>query len=538
MRFIARCLLAVLAIGTLATALSADVIVYDISAAARLASGAGGGGNAGAGAEAQPMGASADPMAAGLGAAGTDPSGIPKPANTTLRIALQGEATLQGRLVTYRHPSLKDQLAFHLDVDPMEIVEAPTLLQQFNKRFGQAGKDPAAMMKAAVWGLKKGLLRDFYSSMDKVLAIDPKYEPALKVLEMKKTVEAALTENPATEQELKALVQKPGMRIATSKHYILLTDTPSKAEAGRRRNRAEERLALLEQNYEIFIQLFTAQGVQGLEVPKERLKVILFQEYRDFHDYQNTLNPTLSSTSGFWDPARNVCAFHDGGTSEEFTALDNIAKGIKNQAEQARRQRGDPNLIRFAKTIDLLVEVSRENADVKTVTREGTLQLAGSTGLLPRQVMVPLWVKDGLATYFESPADAAWAGVGAVSDRRLAPERANLPLDLIVMDQAAGGLGGTRSLSGGPSWALTHYLFENRMPELMNYYRMLAEMPADVVLGPDVLAQVFERAFGGDRKRVELEWRNGNRALKSDVEIIKETGKVTKSRNLTQGTGG
>lgn len=524
------------------TALKADVIVYDISVAAKMAASAGGGAGGGAGgnpgAAGAAEGAAPMPAAGGMGdmpaGAGGQIPGQPRPANVSLRITLQGDATVQGRLISYRHPSLKDSISFSMDVDPIEMIEAPTLLQQLNRRVGQAGKDPAALMAAAVWGLKKGLLKDFYATIDKVLAIDPKYEAAVRVLELKKKLDESLPENAAAENELKSIVQRPGMRVVSSKHYILLTDTPSKAEAGRRRNRADERLALLEQTHEVFLQFFTANGVNGLEVPHERLKAVLFNEYRDYHDFVSAANASSSGSSGFWDARRNVCVFHDGAAGEETAALENIHKGIKDVAEQARRQRGDPNLVRFAKAVELLVEVSRENASVRSVTRAATLQMAGSTGLLPRQVMVPQWVRDGLATYFESPIDAAWSGVGAVSDKRLASERTALPFDQIIGDQVAGSLppAGGRSREGGPSWALTHYLFENRLPELITYYRMIGEMPADVVLGPDVLAQVFSRAFGGSPRQVELDWRNNMRTLKSDVDAIKETGKVTKSRSL------
>src|SRR6185369_10439767 len=144
------CLAALAAAFLTTTTLSADVISYDISAAAKLAASAGTGAGAnpgaGAGAEGQPgTSAGADPAAAQAAAAGfagaAGAAAMLKPAVATLRITLQGEATVQGRLVTYRHATVKDQLAFHLDVDPIEVVEAPTLVQTFNKRFGQAGKD-------------------------------------------------------------------------------------------------------------------------------------------------------------------------------------------------------------------------------------------------------------------------------------------------------------------------------------------------------------------------------------------------------------
>ena len=76
------------------------------------------------------------------------------------------------------------------------------------------------------------------------------------------------------------LVGRPEMKIKRSKHYVLMYDTGETPTRGKL-TRADERLQLLETVYECFLLRFYAYGVQ-LEIPKERLKVVLFNEHEQF----------------------------------------------------------------------------------------------------------------------------------------------------------------------------------------------------------------------------------------------------------------
>ena len=48
--------------------------------------------------------------------------------------------------------------------------------------------------------------------------------------------------------------------------------------------------------------------------------------------------------------------------------------------------------------VAMLVAISRENADIEVVSHEATHQMAGNTGLMPRNVITPTWVAEGIAT--------------------------------------------------------------------------------------------------------------------------------------------
>lgn len=449
-----------------------------------------------------------------------------------LRLVLQGKVTVNpGRTVTYQHPTIKDQLYFDYDPNQIEVKKTPTPGQEYNRLKSRAGKDCDELMKAAVFALKRGLLREFHAGVEAILDIDPKHEGAKRIIELKKEIDQSLPESPEEEQEIRKIVKRSSMRINRSKHFILLHDTPEKSEKKGRKSRAEERLALLEKVYESFLLLFHAQDV-AIDIPRERMRVVLFNDEKDFREYATNLSPTLSKAAGFWEPDRNVSVFYDHGTREEFKILASLEKELKKSADEAKRTRspGVAQVVRTANMISLLIDVARENADIEVVSHEATHQLAGNTGLLPRHVLIPSWVHEGLATYFEAPGDASWAGIGAVNDQRLEwyralePDREHSNIDFIVGDQI---FDYARTHSGllhgyGQAWALTHFLMENHLPEFIAYYRKLGEMPPDTVLTPELLTDVFNQTFGSDRQALDEEWRSYMRGLKTDIDRLLE----------------
>lgn len=214
-------------------------------------------------------------------------------------IVLQGKVVVNpGATVSYTHAN-GTKVYFKLG-EGIEHKKAPTTKEEFNKLLGAAGRDPDEVMKAGLWALKKALLPEFYRAVDRVLDINPSHEAALKVIELKKQMKESLPEDSETERKFRAIVQRPGMKVALSRHFILLHDTPTKPEKDGKKNktRAQERLDLLEKVYESFLLLFHAQDVQ-LDIPKERMMVVLFRNYDDFNEYAKGINPSLASAAGF-----------------------------------------------------------------------------------------------------------------------------------------------------------------------------------------------------------------------------------------------
>lgn len=442
---------------------------------------------------------------------------------------LEGKVIVNpGRTVTLQHRLGKIYMSRD-DIEKIYNVDDFAVL--FGRKLSKA-KDAEAAMEAARWALKHGLLTQFYIGVEKALQLDPQHADALKVLQLREKLKQPLGSAQTEEAALRALVRNPGMKVELSDHFILLHDTPPTVPKNLNRNakdrkpRAQERLELLEQVYESFLLRFYSQGVT-LDVPQERLKVVLFNDERDYLRFATDLSPDLSSAIGFFQPDINISFFYDHTTSERFQTLRTLSAVLTAQYDEAFRNK-DKDTIQLADTISLLVAIEQENADIEVVSHEATHQLAANTGLLPRQVRIPQWVHEGLATYFEAPDDATWSGMGAVNEQRLEryryllPDRVHSRIDFIVGDEIfkyAASHDGV--LFGyGQAWALTHFLLERHFAEFLAYYRRLGEMPPDIIMSPQVLTMLFDDTFQSDRNTLDAEWHAYMRTLRTDLEII------------------
>jgi hypothetical protein len=443
-------------------------------------------------------------------------------------VILEGSTTVNpGGTVTFQHPRFGK---VHFDLESTEIRKAPTIQAQFARVLGRAGNDADKLMEAAQWALRHGLLPQFYSTVEKVLQANPRHVRGLLVKQLKAKIDAPLPNSSAQEAEMRKLVGRPDMKLKQSKHFLLLHDTPDTLTRGKM-TRADERLQLLETVYECFLLRFYAYGVQ-LEIPKERLKVILFKDHDQFKIFAERMSDGLSSAAGFWDSETNVSVFFDNGTNEQFKDLKQLLDSLQAQKTEAVRTRSPAaaSIVRLTDTLAMLVEIEREDSDIEVVSHETTHQMAGNTGLLPRHVRIPSWVHEGLASYFESPDGATWAGIGAVNESRLMLYRAlqndreHSNISFIVGDQIfdyAGSLGAT--LHGyGQAWALTHFLLEKHFDKFLAFYRRLGELPPDTFLSQEVINRLFDECIGTDRASLDQQWRAYMNSLKTDVELILE----------------
>ena len=186
------------------------------------------------------------------------------------------------------------------------------------------------------------------------------------------------------------------------------------------------------------------------------------------------------------------------------------------------------------KVLELIMDVERENSDVSVVSHECCHQMAGNTGLFPGVCRQPavLSVHEGLATYFEAPSGGTWAGIGAVSTERLvfynalaSHDKLHSSVEFVASDQIfdqAGGISTNVLLGYANAWALTHFLIETYPKELAAFYRMIGDVPPDVQLNPELIMQIFVRAFGSDLKALNEEWRSYMRTIKTDLQLLKE----------------
>ncbi|MBN2475668.1 MAG: DUF1570 domain-containing protein [Pirellulales bacterium] len=451
---------------------------------------------------------------------------------TPLAFTLQGRVTANpGGSVTFRHSRFG---VLYFSLDNVGIYKSQTTKEIADQKLRKAVSkaDVDACLAAGSWALHHGLLREFYEAASAAWKIDRTHPTVKRLAALKQKISADVAASAEQEREIQEYV-KPGkpMTFVRSKHFLLLHDTPTTKPSGSKWTRSEERLRLLETVYESYLMKFCLQGLE-LEVPKEHLKVVLFADKVDYLKLGDRSEMELTKAAGFYHMKANTAVFYDQGTNEIFEVMDRLNKELQRGKQQAIKERSEDarDIVRFANTIQLLTRVARENQDIEVVSHEATHHLAANTGLMPVGAPVPLWAAEGLATYFESPKDAAWSGIGAVNRQRLkwyrelALDRVHSDIDFIVSDQiftlAAADVAVVHAY--GQAWALTHFLMERHFDKLVAYYRLIAQKRSKKRLPAKEYLGLFNQVFGKSKVGLDREWRQYMKSLKTDVESVLE----------------
>ncbi len=448
---------------------------------------------------------------------------------TGTTIVLEGKAKALGLgLVEFDHP--KGMLAF--SQSNSSIIKCPTREEEFQRLFLAAKRSGTVegYLDAAAQAIRRGLLKEFRECCNAAYKIDPNHPAVERLLEARRRIDRTIIDDAGTTRELSDFVGASPMEIESSAHYMMMHDT-GKSKVGRgRKTRAQSRLDLLEKVYESYFMKFALDGIL-LEPPKERMKVVLFGEERDYQRFSKQLDASLGSALGYWSPSNNIAVFFDQGTTQRMKGLQQWSAQLQREKMRARGTAVSKDMAHMANTLQLLVKVIRDEDDIEVVSHEATHQLAGNTGLMPRGKIALRWAHEGLATYFETSSNAGWGGIGAVNDGRLKgyrrvssdPRRASL--EVLISDALFDGARDAREASDayGQAWALTHFLMETRGPALIEYYRKVSELSgdADGNLERRVLVDQFQKSFG-DLRILEGQWHAYMQSLKTDIDRMRE----------------
>jgi hypothetical protein len=377
------------------------------------------------------------------------------------------------------------------------------------------------------------MLKEADLSLQEAWKADPNHERVKLMVQLVRYRRGTVPSSPSVEQEMRKFVKNDSMKVSRSRHFILLHDTSDKKDPHYGTTIAQHRLKLLEKVYDSFYMKYALEGFP-LRVPREPLRVVLFDEHADYLNFVRILSPVLKMTSGFYSPQENIAIFYRQKTDEAFEGANHLVEILQSLREQMRRTRvrGGGEVIRFAKTLELLIDIDGENQEIEVVTHEATHQLAANSGLLDREAFQVRWAHEGLASYFESPKEATWAGIGAVNSQRLGyyrilsrdPEHSSI--EFVVTDKIFDYAGSNFSVLAayGQAWALTHFLMDQHMGELMKFYKKMAVDNFDT-LRDDAWREktfaTFQECFG-DLEKLELEWRRYMRDLKTSDELLAE----------------
>lgn len=121
--------------------------------------------------------------------------------------------------------------------------------------------------------------------------------------------------------------------------------------------------------------------------------------------------------------------------------------------------------------------------NVATIIHEATHQLAYNCGLQKRFADNPMWVSEGLATFFESPDlrnPGRWRNIGRVNQvnlarwRRYVADRPEESLATLLANDMRYRQPASATNAYAEGWALTYFLIKTRRAEYVQYLRTLS----------------------------------------------------------------
>ena len=279
----------------------------------------------------------------------------------------------------------------------------------------------------------------------------------------------------------------PGFRVHDSKNYIVFYNTT--------RTYAEWTSSLLERLQRAFIEYWDKRGCE-VKAPEQPLVVPVFSDKASYAEYSRAeLGAAVSNVIGYYSPQTNRTVMYD------LTGM------------QAVRREGSSRGSRHDIT-DLLSQPEAEPL-VATIVHEATHQIAFNCGLQTRLVANPLWLSEGLATFFETPdlaSSRSWSGIGNVNysrfDRYLDNHDAGrvTPLARMIGDDQIFRDPETAVDSYAQAWAWNYFLIRWKPKEYAAYLKMLADKPLLVDDDPKKRLAEFRKHFGDDLESLQAEF--------------------------------
>ena len=481
--------------------------------------------------------------------------------NTSLRFILQGKALTSRTLPTINFTHT-NKMTFDLpQTADTETIVMPPLNQIASKKLIKAKGDAAELRKEATWALDHGLILEFHRAVDQLAAANASDPLVAEAKRLKAELGKSLPDD--SPEDIKS-VSGPGQKIIKSAHFLMSAPEVEKPadKTEPKKKKPEVRLEQYEQLLELFVMKCAERGLP-VQVPTSRLKVVLSTAVPPSSAIAGNTRTRPVESRVIWAPEVNVLYISHIGTP--FQALDELKKlhasaQKVNTSPRPTRNPNQPggapgagagpaaggaggaggsggidlttlslgNLSKLITAAQSLIAIGTDNYELEAVSREAAYMFAANCAVVPSQA--PHWVSDGLAAYFEFPAEMGWLKIGDLGTMRNAWYQASLsdPDRFTISDIVTGRchdnlLAPTESMRAGSlSWALMHFLLQTNPEGLAKYITSFRSMPPDLVLEPDLLSSLFDDAFGADRPQLEEAWRAHMAGLKAEYLILKE----------------
>lgn len=286
----------------------------------------------------------------------------------------------------------------------------------------------------------------------------------------------AAVPDPGTPQEIgrRVLGELPaGFDVLVTKHYVVCFDTS--------RSYAQWAAALFERLHEAFANFWDRAGFE-ITRPEQPLIVVIFADRRRYEEHASgDLGAATDRVVGYYNMLSNRITTYDLTGSDALHA-------------SAGRTLGRAGL-------EILARPEAASL-VSTLVHEATHQMAFNGGLHQRLAPVPVWVSEGVATYFETPdmsSERGWRSIGGVNAARrqqfLAGGRGGWIAPLIADDEVF-RRPDTAIDAYAQAWALTAFLLQTKKQAFVRYMTTLAAKRPFADDSPEIRRRDFVEAFG------------------------------------------
>jgi hypothetical protein len=387
---------------------------------------------------------------------------------------------------------------------------------------------PVQLVELADWSLEHGLVGRFPEVMDKLLELDKNHPAAVAYAQVQGALKRPAEPGEAGSWRAR-LVEGYKLDLPDGAHYAVIHNSsgPSSEEY-------KSALADLENTFRGYYYWWALRGI-ALPVPRERQVVVVTHEPSDFRRLHDLLAAGPVVVDGYFARREGLTVMSAKRLDEPYDALDKFSsnwwhRGFKpDQVLLGKNTVGvprgsSPNDISDAQMLALLLKAMEAEGELATVSHDASRQIVYASGLLPRNVAAPEWVLFGLGSFFETPQQAPWPGVGApsfywlplfkemkgdskgvrfestpfdtlkmvVTDhyfRHLPPPgEADTPLRRAHDDAVR------RARTA--AWGMTYFLAKEKLDALQRYLEQMSKMPRDMELSEATLMECFARAVG------------------------------------------
>ena len=288
--------------------------------------------------------------------------------------------------------------------------------------------------------------------------------------------------SPATPREegKRILAELPdGFDLLVTRHYVICFDTS--------RAYAQWCGALFEKLHEAFANYWRKAGVE-VETPRRPLVVVIFSDRQRYEAFAaRDLGAAADRVVGYYNLLTNRV------TTFDLTGSDQLARRPTNSAGRA----------------GLEILASPEAAGlVSTLVHEASHQMAFNCRMHRRLAPVPVWLSEGVATFFETPdpGGRGWKRIGGVNRPRLETFLSSYRPG--VLDEIVHGDEPFRAAEGAidayaRAWALTAFLAQTRKAALVDYITAVGAKPPLSPDGPEERLRDFVAAFGVEPNELE-----------------------------------